>query len=620
MKVRTGEAGTLAALYVSEDPTLADAMVFTSVTDGEGCVSLNATGLDPSTLYHYGVGLRTSAPDPTKQGRFITHPPVGTPTSFTFGYSSCAGNRDLNLWPDTAMKVSNAPVFEQAREILVEDDEALFFCFNGDFHYSNFGPGNGFRYKAVYDAITLAPIRSKFHRDLPLSYMFDNHDSQQSGQSNSPYTWVAPEVDPIYRQRVPSYPVEPGKLWQEWQIGRVQFILTDERSHRTGPDGSMLGTEQKTWFFDILENSDSEFLVWLSPDNWSFANWDNFPTERAEIGAKLIAEGWADKMIFIGGHLHASGYLYGKFNPNGGFPEFIVSGMDSNGGSLGPWDVVETNFNYKASVHPPNGGFYMWGRFHVQDDGVNPITLTVDLMDEDQRWASCEVVNGATVPTYPPIAITRQKATALWRAKSYFSGIWADEMGNDFNLTIGGGATFNTDHFQTPGTGTTTPLLYSGTNPLTGGATPATLIIVTEVVETLNNGYDCLISVGGPEAGDNGLALFRQNSAGGHFPYIQVTNPDGTWITATHNTALTTDGQTHVLACGRTSDEIWVEMDGVRITTVIANVLKTNPGISIGTAYTAIHDIALKVFGAAIIDGYSLTSDEVADIGAYLQT
>lgn len=615
-----GQRGVSVTLHVARGPNLSKGRKYKAVSDSDGVVTIEATGLVPSTRYRYGLSMHDAAPDLTKLGRFNTHPRVGKRASFTFGYSSCAGNRNLHSWPNSSMDVSNAPVFEQAREILVED-EALFFCFAGDFFYNNLPAGLPQYYQASYDALTLAPNRSAFHRDIPLAYMFDNHDAQPSGYHNNANSYVVPEVDPAYRQRVPSYPVEPGALYQAWQVGRVQFVMTDDRSHRTSSPRTCLGATQKAWLYDILENSDSKFLIWLSASNWSLGvryNW--FQDEMTEIGNKLAAEGWTDRMIYVGGDLHGSTYASGDKNPFGGFPEFIVSGMDSNGGSIGAWAVDETNWNYRDEFHPPNGGYYMWARFHVHDAGSGPIKVSVDMMDEDQVWASCDVIGGETVPTYPEIAKIRSKATALWRGKSYFGGSWMDEMGNGFDLTVQGGTTHNADHMLTVGSTTTTPLLYTGASPLTGGDTPATLIIVTEVMETLNNGYDCLISVGGPLAGDNGFSLFRLTPGLGYFPYAISTDDDFSSKLATHSTALTKDSAIHVLAAGRTADEVWVEMDGARITNAVANNLKTNTGISIGTAYTAIHDIAMKVFGAAIFDGYSLTTDEVADIAAYLQT
>lgn len=366
-------------LVISESSDLTSPVkTLEETSDENGWLTFDVTELEPDTQYHYGCKTPRGSVDLTKSGKFKTHPPVGSPANFKFAVSSCAGmGGTVNEWPANGSRISNAPVFEVVRAL-----DPLFYAHIGDFHYKNIGDFDGDynTYRSVYKTIQMAPTRAKFHRDIPLAFMFDNHDSAESGHANSTDVWVSKAVDPTYKQCIPSYPVGVDKLYQTWQIGRVIFIMTDERSHRDG--ATMLGATQKQWFKDTLSQTTAEFFVWLSVCNWSFdgVGWGIFPTERTELGDWLTNNGWADRMIMVTGNVHTSALGKASENPYGDFPEIIMSGMDSTGGTIGaPFTVLSPVSNY------------LWGMFEITDTG-SVITCDIDGYDYDTVWGSDSIV------------------------------------------------------------------------------------------------------------------------------------------------------------------------------------------------------------------------------------
>ena len=83
------------------------------------------------------------------------------------------------------------------------------------------------------------PGQAALYRHVPIAYVWDDHDyGPNDAGADSPTRTAARTA---YREVVPHHPlVRPGDspIQQAFTIGRVRFVLTDNRSERT--EDSML--------------------------------------------------------------------------------------------------------------------------------------------------------------------------------------------------------------------------------------------------------------------------------------------------------------------------------------------------------------------------------------------
>lgn len=405
--------GGSASLKVSTDELLAGATTFGPVTAVNSVVQFTATGLAPSTRYFYAVDDGT----PGDTGQFTTHPAVGSEASFTFAVSSCAGAGaplDVQGAVLDPIHVSNHPVFETIRNRAI-DNQWLFFAHLGDFHYYNLGgppgetsgPATVANYRRGYDDVLLQPRQHQLYRDVPLALMWDDHDyGPNNGDSTAPGRLIAQQV---YRERVPSHTLavsggEPGvdnmPIYHSFQVGRVQFIVSDTRSNRTpnsAPDDAnktMLGQSQKTWMSSVLQTSTAEFLIWLNPTPWiegaGSDTWSGFLTEANELVTMFTTLGWKNRMLIVGGDTHYMGIDDGSGVSIGGIPVFLFGSLDSSGGgpSSLPWS------------HGTNGGKGRYGTLAVVDNG-DQIHLTGTGWIGSTLWRSHTVTVSTVVDPGP---------------------------------------------------------------------------------------------------------------------------------------------------------------------------------------------------------------------------
>lgn len=376
-------SGSSAELLVSEDSGFSSVERFGPVNvTPEGVATAAATGLARDTRYFYRLevdGVQDPG-DPT--GQFRTHPvAVGEPASFTFAAFSCAGsNPDFPgsgnvLAPD---RLSNHPVFDTVR-----GKAPLFLCQMGDLHYYDLGSGlHGIsgggslaNYRRAYDDVLLQPRPHQLYREVGTVYTWDDHDF---GPNNSDGTYVdRANSAQVYRERVPHYDLaEPsGPIHQTWQIGRVLFIASDTRYHRS-PNGdpdtaskTMLGQAQKDWMDTLLATSAAEMLVWHMPSQWmgdTGDSWGSFATERDELVQMFGDRGWLNRMMIISGDLHALTIDTGTGNQWGNFPVFHFASMDSNflGADLTRYDMGGV------------GGQGQYGTVQITDTGTAKVTGT----------------------------------------------------------------------------------------------------------------------------------------------------------------------------------------------------------------------------------------------------
>ena len=315
-----------------------------------GIATFLLTELAPDTEYFYAV-VADGVREQNRQGSFRTFPEG--PASFTFAVAACARSG------------SNGSVFETMLE-----HDPLFYVMTGDAHYENIESNNTGRFHEAFDELLSRPAQAALYQQTPVAYAWDDHDF---GASNADSTSASrPAAREAYGAVVPHYPLveEGGATYQAFDVGRVRFLVTDSRYHRTpssdedGPTKTMLGEAQKEWLERELLAARDEYalIVWVNSAPWIDAptrgedTWGSFATERAEISG-FIEENGIENILMLSGEAHMLAIDDGT-NAEGGFPVFHAAALDKRG--------AEEGGPYSEGMFPGGGQF---GLVTVEDDG-----------------------------------------------------------------------------------------------------------------------------------------------------------------------------------------------------------------------------------------------------------
>lgn len=375
------DSGSSASLWLADNEDFSGATEVDSTSLANDVAQLSASGLDASTRYWYriedGDGIDTGT-----TGTFLTHPPLGEPADFTIWGSSCALGVETSGTGSVlaADRLSNHAVFETIRSRALANDWLLGIHM-GDLHYYDLGSDNHgitgggslANYRRSYDDVLLQPRQLGLYSQVPLVYMYDDHDW---GPNNSDGTIAGRDhALQAYRERAPHYPLGDSDTnaptYHAFQVGRVLFVISDVRADRSpnaDPDGSsktMLGSAQKAWMAALLEaNTDgAEFLVWVTPSQWMRDGsdaWGSFATERDELVELFGDTRWLQRMCALSGDNHGLGIDTGGNNEWGGFPYFQFSSLDSTTEGTG-----HAAFDLGAVNRGPN----RYGTLRLRDTG-----------------------------------------------------------------------------------------------------------------------------------------------------------------------------------------------------------------------------------------------------------
>lgn len=410
--VRGKVSGSSVRLAVSVNPDLSSPTYFGPVSPSLNIASITATSLSADTQYYYAFEVDSSI-DTDFTGKFKTHGTVGEPYSFTFAAAGDAGNSQTDVLGNTSPyivdRISNRPIFDTIRQ-----RDPQFFVHLGDLHYVDITSGDEADYRTAFDdTLTFngtegADARQgKLYRNVPLVYIWDDHDYSNNNSDGS-YSGKQAAGN-AYRERVPSYTLpDDYACYHEFQIGRVQFILTDSRYYRdSSGTPTMLGSAQMTWLEGVLQNSDSEFLVFCTQVQWmsdSSDSWGGFTAERDTIAGWLETYEWTDRMIMLNADKHSLGLDTGTNNEWGGFPVYLLASLDCGGGdNTGPYDLGIT------------GGRDRYGMIEVTDTG-DQITVTTTGYVELAPYASHTVTVdlSTTAPSSGTDPILEIKVGDVW--------------------------------------------------------------------------------------------------------------------------------------------------------------------------------------------------------------
>ncbi|WP_158647567.1 alkaline phosphatase D family protein [Actinoplanes sp. ATCC 53533] len=348
---------------------------------GDGIVRLRATGLRPDTAYRYVVEVDAIADHARGDGRFRTMP--SGPASFTVAVGSCARTG------------SSGAVFDAIRAV-----EPLLYVSAGDLHYGNPARDDVTVFGDLYRQTLTSPAQAALYRSVPVAYVWDDHDYGPNDADAAAPT--RPAARAAYSAYVPHYPQpEPGgAVYQAFTIGRVRFVLTDNRSERTGT--SLLGARQLAWLQRELVTAarGHAVVVWVNPDPWIAApaggadDWGGYPQERRVL-ADTIAAARIDNLVMISGDAHMvalddgshSGYS-GAGYP--GFPVLQAGALDRPGSVKGG--------PYSHGTFPGGGQF---GTITITDSATSRVGVELT----GRTWRSTILVSYRTTfpaPSTPP--------------------------------------------------------------------------------------------------------------------------------------------------------------------------------------------------------------------------
>ncbi len=319
------------------------------------------TGLQPSTVYTYTLDV-VNRPSFYPPGSFKTFPAQGQAASFNFAFASCAQTGS-----------------EHAVFTTIHEKQPAVFLHLGDFHYQNISRNSPRLYRAAWDTVLSSSTQGPLYRDVPLSYVWDDHDFGPNDSDSRAPAHAAAHL--VYREYAPHYPLPAGEgdsaIYQAFSIARVRFIMSDLRGERSpgkvadGPGKSMLGARQKEWFKrELLEASRSHAMVfWTSSVPWIGAraddSWQNYEYERREI-ANFIAEHRISNLCILCGDAHMlaaddgrkTKYADGDCPP---VPVLHGSALDQSGSVKGG--------PYSHGNYTPKSNEGCFGWVEVQDEG-----------------------------------------------------------------------------------------------------------------------------------------------------------------------------------------------------------------------------------------------------------
>jgi len=370
IKVRTAAGADRSRLVVGMQPDLAGGDRHSAgPANPSGVIDFELTSLEPGTTYYYG--LEVDGQLGSLRGSFQTF--ERGPHSFTFAMSACAKTG------------SSSRVFDTIRR-----HEPLFFLHLGDLHYENIARDDPSAYRAAFDRVLGSPRQSALYRDVPIVYIWDDHDF--GGDNSDRLNPGRRAVRQIYQEVVPHYPLVAGEgdvpIYHAFSVGRVRFIVTDSRSERSpagDPDDrnkTVLGVEQKAWFqAELTSSADSHGLIvwvgslpWIATGTPGADHWGGYTTEREEL-ARFIRERGIDNLLMVSGDAHMLAIDDGSNNTYGGggagFPVFHAGALDKAGSVKGG--------PYSHGTFRGRGHF---GLVHVEDDGAE---ITVTLTGRDTK-------------------------------------------------------------------------------------------------------------------------------------------------------------------------------------------------------------------------------------------
>lgn len=279
-------------------PTYSDYKIADS-TINHRVVTFDLTSLKPNTQYYYGLEIDNKIEHKSNDIGELKTVSNG-PMSFSIAFGACSSSPNGDIYNTIAA------------------NDILFFLHTGDLHYNDIASDNINLFRSAYVNQLTGTDMGKLLQKTPIAYMWDDHDfGPNNSDSTSPGRNSARLV---YQEFVPHYPLAAGSgdvaIYQSFNVGRVLFILTDNRSERTpylsnSPNKTVLGAEQKIWFKDKLLEAQGVYplIVWVNTFPWIVEQgqgddgWEWYQAERNEI-ANFIVDKDIQGLCMLSGDAH----------------------------------------------------------------------------------------------------------------------------------------------------------------------------------------------------------------------------------------------------------------------------------------------------------------------------
>lgn len=322
--------------------------------------SFDINGLEAGVEYSYRLVVDGAIAD-ERVGNFRTF--ASGPESFTVAVGSCA------------RLGSDGTVYEAIRAA-----EPDLFLVPGDFFYADHIETFD-QFTDAFDETLTSPSQAELLADVPIAYVWDDHDyGGNDADSTSPTREFAREA---YAAYVPHYPLaDSGTINQSFTIGRVRFLMLDNRSARDpkvavdNAAKTMLGADQLAWLEAELLEGDSKYpltvvvtsVPWIAATEVGADHWGGYSTERGAL-ADFIASNELDGLLMIAGDAHMVAIDDGtntNFSTYEGasFPLLHAAALDRPGSVKGG--------PYSEGVFPGGGQF---GLIEVTDTGSDLIEV-----------------------------------------------------------------------------------------------------------------------------------------------------------------------------------------------------------------------------------------------------
>ena len=364
VNARMSRADTDARLAISGDEAFTEVTFFEPAASHETSqiAAFHVNGLSPGAIYYYAIEIDSDL-DLDRSGRFQTFPEA--PESFSFVFSACANTG------------SNHRVFEH---ILGEDP--LFFMNIGDLHYRDIAVNNPDLFRDAFNTVFAAQRQSDLYRNVPLIYMWDDHDyGPNDSDRNSPGRLAALQV---YREYIPHYPFPhpeaDAPIDQSFSVGRARFIMSDLRSQRDPKNATdnenkrMMSEQQLAWLKSemLAAKAAKQAIFWISSVPWIQARthgsdmWGGYSTQRAEI-ATFLAENEIENVVILAADAHMLAADDGTNTNYSGDPDaapirvLMAAALDRPGSVKGG--------PYSAGTFPNQSGQGQYGYVTVTDHG-----------------------------------------------------------------------------------------------------------------------------------------------------------------------------------------------------------------------------------------------------------
>jgi phosphodiesterase/alkaline phosphatase D-like protein len=438
--------------------------------DGNTYASAVVTGLSANTQYYYWLYHTPSYEFITSSdltgynylGQFRTYPSSSSSYSFSASFASCQQSE------------STAPIFDKITKY-----NPNVFIQLGDIHYWDGinEPASLGDYEYTYQTVIASSslftpnFFPKLTYSVPFDYIWDDHDygpnnsdgtNPNRGHGSAAYKLVFPHYylsSSIETYVSESVSVDHQAIYHSFNMGRVKFIVTDNRSQRkpcTDVDDDVKyvwPTEQENWFKSQITSTDCPVKVWVNSFPWegddtnpSYTGddgWEKYTTYRRKI-ASFISDnsGSIGKLVILSGDAHMTAMDDGKTSPwySGSRPTppvtifqsapldqggsrkggpYLLDGADIWVGSSISVNVSDAQYadyiNNGTSSYTNTNGRY--GCMEVYDD------LTHITMSLYTRSGNTAITSSAGDYRFPSVNGAYKKYQLVLNTSSYISGV-----------------------------------------------------------------------------------------------------------------------------------------------------------------------------------------------------